>query len=59
MHVSGAVSTSGRTCLPGPGLGFGRRHLAVSPDELTTDVLYQIGALDAFCRPRTGRRSGT
>jgi UPF0271 protein len=30
--------------------GFGRRHLRVSPDELTTDVLYQIGALDAFCR---------
>jgi 5-oxoprolinase (ATP-hydrolysing) subunit A len=30
--------------------GFGRRHLAVSPDELITDVLYQIGALDAFCR---------
>jgi len=30
--------------------GFGRRHLAVSADELITDVLYQIGALDAFCR---------
>jgi 5-oxoprolinase (ATP-hydrolysing) subunit A len=30
--------------------GFGRRHLRVSPGELTTDVLYQIGALDAFCR---------
>ena len=30
--------------------GFGRRHLAVSPDELITDVLYQIGALEAFCR---------
>jgi UPF0271 protein len=30
--------------------GFGRRHLRVSADELTTDVLYQIGALDAFCR---------
>jgi UPF0271 protein len=30
--------------------GFGRRHLAVSPDELITDVLYQVGALDAFCR---------
>jgi UPF0271 protein len=30
--------------------GFGRRHLQVSADELTTDVLYQIGALDAFCR---------
>src|SRR6202035_4695418 len=30
--------------------GFGRRHLAVSPDELITDVLYQLGALEAFCR---------
>jgi UPF0271 protein len=30
--------------------GFGRRHLRVSPEELTTDVLYQMGALDAFCR---------
>jgi 5-oxoprolinase (ATP-hydrolysing) subunit A len=30
--------------------GFGRRHLQVSADELITDVLYQIGALDAFCR---------
>jgi 5-oxoprolinase (ATP-hydrolysing) subunit A len=30
--------------------GFGRRHLQVSPAELTTDALYQIGALDAFCR---------
>jgi 5-oxoprolinase (ATP-hydrolysing) subunit A len=30
--------------------GFGRRQLRVSAEELTTDVLYQIGALDAFCR---------
>jgi 5-oxoprolinase (ATP-hydrolysing) subunit A len=30
--------------------GFGRRHLRVSADELITDVLYQVGALDAFCR---------
>jgi 5-oxoprolinase (ATP-hydrolysing) subunit A len=30
--------------------GFGRRHLKVSSDELITDTLYQIGALDAFCR---------
>jgi 5-oxoprolinase (ATP-hydrolysing) subunit A len=29
--------------------GFGRRHLQVSTDELITDVLYQIGALEAFC----------
>jgi UPF0271 protein len=31
-------------------VGFGRRHLQVSPDELITDTLYQIGALEAFCR---------
>jgi 5-oxoprolinase (ATP-hydrolysing) subunit A len=31
-------------------VGFGRRHLEVSADELTTDVLFQIGALEAFCR---------
>jgi 5-oxoprolinase (ATP-hydrolysing) subunit A len=29
-------------------VGFGRRRLDVSPDELTADVLYQVGALDAF-----------
>lgn len=31
-------------------LGFGRRHLACSPEEVTAQVLYQLGALDAFCR---------
>jgi 5-oxoprolinase (ATP-hydrolysing) subunit A len=31
-------------------VGFGRRQLRVSPEELTTDVLYQVGALEAFCR---------
>jgi 5-oxoprolinase (ATP-hydrolysing) subunit A len=31
-------------------VGFGRRQLRVTPDELITDVLYQIGALEAFCR---------
>jgi 5-oxoprolinase (ATP-hydrolysing) subunit A len=30
--------------------GFGRRSLKVTDDELITDVLYQIGALEAFCR---------
>ncbi len=30
--------------------GFGRRHLACSAEEVTALVLYQIGALDAFCR---------
>ena len=31
-------------------VGFGRRELAATPDEVRTDTLYQIGALDAFCR---------
>src|SRR5687768_14232095 len=30
--------------------GFGRRDLAASPEEITADVLYQIGALAAACR---------
>ncbi len=29
---------------------FGRRELAATPDEVRTDTLYQIGALDAFFR---------
>ena len=31
-------------------LGFGRRDLAMSPDELHAAVLYQLGALHAFVR---------
>jgi 5-oxoprolinase (ATP-hydrolysing) subunit A len=30
--------------------GFGRRLINVGPDELTADVLYQLGALDAVAR---------
>jgi 5-oxoprolinase (ATP-hydrolysing) subunit A len=30
--------------------GFGRRFIDVVPEELTDDVLYQLGALDAFAR---------
>jgi len=30
--------------------GFGRRRIDVDPDELTDEILYQIGALDAFAR---------
>jgi len=30
--------------------GFGRRSLDATPDEVYDDVLYQIGALAAFCR---------
>jgi len=31
--------------------GFGRRMLSITPDELYTDTMYQMGALDAFLRP--------
>jgi UPF0271 protein len=31
-------------------VGFGRRELKCSPDEIYADVLYQIGALAAVCR---------
>lgn len=31
-------------------VGFGRRTIAATPDEIRTDVLYQIGAIAAFCR---------
>jgi UPF0271 protein len=30
--------------------GFGRRRIDVAPDVLAADVLYQLGALDAFAR---------
>ena len=30
--------------------GFGRRRMDISPADLLADVLYQIGALDAFAR---------
>ncbi|PSR35212.1 MAG: LamB/YcsF family protein [Sulfobacillus benefaciens] len=29
--------------------GFGRRNMMLGPDEIYTDVLYQLGALAAFC----------
>jgi len=31
-------------------VGFGRREMNTTPDEVRTDTLYQLGALDAFCR---------
>lgn len=30
--------------------GFGRREMAVTPEEAYADVLYQVGALAGFCR---------
>ena len=31
-------------------LGFGRRKMALSPDEIKQYLIYQVGALAAFCR---------
>ncbi len=31
-------------------VGFGRRALEASPDEIEADVIYQVAALDGFCR---------
>lgn len=31
-------------------MGFGRRNIAVTPEEAYAYVLYQLGALDGFCR---------
>jgi UPF0271 protein len=33
-------------------VGFGRRNIEVSPDEAKTDVIYQIGALQAFTKAK-------
>lgn len=30
--------------------GFGRRNMAVAPDEIRALITYQVGALDAFCK---------
>jgi 5-oxoprolinase (ATP-hydrolysing) subunit A len=35
--------------------GFGRRFIDVAPEDLAADVLYQLGALDAFARVAGGR----
>ena len=31
-------------------MGFGRRNMAVSASDVTTYIMYQIGALNAFCK---------
>jgi len=36
--------------------GFGRRFIDVAPDELTDEIVYQIGALDGICRAAAGTR---
>ena len=38
-------------------LGFGRRDLACTEEEVRAYILFQVGALSAFCRARGGRLS--
>lgn len=47
--VAAGVSVGAHVSYPDL-VGFGRRHLELSAEELVTDVLFQIGALEAFCR---------
>lgn len=35
--------------------GFGRRFIDIEPEALTNDVIYQIGALEAFARAAGGK----
>ncbi len=35
--------------------GFGRRNMDISPDDIRQIILYQAGALSAFCRAEGGR----
>ena len=34
-------------------IGFGRRHISVSPEEAKADIIYQIGALRSFTNTQT------
>jgi len=34
-------------------VGFGRRHIRCTPDEIQASILYQLGALSAFCRQQS------
>lgn len=31
-------------------VGFGRRAMAATPEQIHADLIYQLGAIDAFCR---------
>jgi UPF0271 protein len=35
--------------------GFGRRRIDIAPDELAAEIMYQLGALDAFARAAGAR----
>lgn len=53
-HTVHLAAAHGVGCGAHPGypdlMGFGRRAMACSPDEIRNYLIYQIGALKAFCR---------
>lgn len=49
LATANDVSISAHPGLPDR-MGFGRRRIDASPEQLRDYVTYQIGALDAFCR---------
>ncbi len=54
MAVSHGVQIGAHVGLPDV-LGFGRRRMAISVDDMHDMALAQMGALDAFCRAAGGR----
>lgn len=46
------VAVGAHTGLPDK-QGFGRRRMDITPEELRTDTLYQLGSLDAFLKVRS------
>jgi UPF0271 protein len=53
---AGAVAVGAHPSLPDL-QGFGRRTMSISPQETYALVLYQVGALSAFCKALGGRLS--
>lgn len=49
LAAAAGVEVGAHVALPDR-LGFGRRRLELDPEELYDDVIYQVGALGAFCR---------
>ncbi len=43
------VSVGAHTSYPDL-VGFGRRSMDLTPEEIVNDLIYQVGALDMFCR---------
>jgi UPF0271 protein len=54
MAVERGVAVGAQVSYPDL-VGFGRREIDVPPEDLTADVLYQLGAVEAFARAAGSR----